>query len=288
MARIRTVKPELFRHEELFELERETGLPIRLAWVGLFTVADKEGRFEWKPSVLKLDILPFDEIDFSRVLHALATRGLIVRYACPTRGGRKEYGAIPTWLSHQVVNHREKPSAIPSPSDENSEIINDYSEKPTREARVGHALTTRHGHTQGEGEGKGKGKGKGNKDFPAPLVADADGEKGLRDSVWSSYAEAYRERYGVDPLRNATVNSQVKALAQRLGKDAPEVVRFYVKHPDSFFAKNTHSIGLCLSRAESLHTQWAKGQAITQTDIRRYEHNADLTALLETMKRDGV
>ena len=31
MSRIRTVKPELFKHEELFDLERETGLPIRIS-----------------------------------------------------------------------------------------------------------------------------------------------------------------------------------------------------------------------------------------------------------------
>jgi hypothetical protein len=43
--RIRTVKPEFFKHEKLFDLEKETGLPIRLAWVGLFAISDREGRF---------------------------------------------------------------------------------------------------------------------------------------------------------------------------------------------------------------------------------------------------
>jgi hypothetical protein len=55
--RIRTIKPELFRHEGLFDLEIETKLPIRVAWMGLFTCSDREGRFPWRPRVLKTMIL---------------------------------------------------------------------------------------------------------------------------------------------------------------------------------------------------------------------------------------
>lgn len=73
MARIRTIKPEFFRHAGLFDLEQETGLPLRVAFAGLWTAADREGRFAWKPRELKLDCLPFDLVDFSRVLDALST-----------------------------------------------------------------------------------------------------------------------------------------------------------------------------------------------------------------------
>ena len=64
MARIRTVKPDLFRHEALYELEIETGLPIRFSFAGLFTTCDRRGRFKWKPRQLKLDVLPYDNLDF--------------------------------------------------------------------------------------------------------------------------------------------------------------------------------------------------------------------------------
>ena len=53
MARIRTIKPEFFRHLELYELERDSGLPIRIAFAGLFTVCDREGVFRWKAHELK-------------------------------------------------------------------------------------------------------------------------------------------------------------------------------------------------------------------------------------------
>ena len=45
MARIRTIKPEFFRHEGLYELEQETGFAIRVAFAGLWTACDREGRF---------------------------------------------------------------------------------------------------------------------------------------------------------------------------------------------------------------------------------------------------
>lgn len=109
MARIRTVKPDFFRHEGLFEAEKETDLPLRLAYAGLFTAADREGRFKWRPRVLKLDVLPHDEVDFSLVLDALATRGFLVRYAC----GTEEYGLIPTFTQHQHINNKERASELP-------------------------------------------------------------------------------------------------------------------------------------------------------------------------------
>ena len=68
--RIRTVKPEFFTHEGLFELEKETGLPIRVAFAGLWCAADREGRFKWEPRRLGVQILPYDQVDFSRVLDA--------------------------------------------------------------------------------------------------------------------------------------------------------------------------------------------------------------------------
>jgi hypothetical protein len=111
MARIRTIKPEFFRHEVLFEAEKNTGLPLRVAYAGLFTAADREGRFKWSPRTLKLDCLPYDEVDFAAVLDALVAAGFIVKYQIDG----ESYGAILSWSAHQHVNVREKPSDIPAP-----------------------------------------------------------------------------------------------------------------------------------------------------------------------------
>ena len=128
--RIRTVKPEFFTHERLFDAEAETGLPLRLSFVGLWCAADREGRFKWEPRRLGVHILPYDGIDFSRVLDALATRGFVVKYASEGR----IYGCIPSFGEHQVINNREKESAIPNPPS-----INDSDACPTRDPRVTHA-----------------------------------------------------------------------------------------------------------------------------------------------------
>ena len=113
MARIRTIKPDFFRHFGLYTAEIETGLPLRVSFAGLLTACDREGRFRWKPEALKLDCLPYDVIDFSRVLDALLTRGFIVRYTA----ANELYGWVPTFLKHQVINNRERESDLPNPED---------------------------------------------------------------------------------------------------------------------------------------------------------------------------
>ncbi len=109
MPKIRTVKPELFRHEALFAAEQDYQLLLRLGFIGLFTCCDREGRFRWQPRQLKLDIFPYDEIDMARVLDALAARGFIIKY----QANDKLYGCIPSWKNHQCINHREIASTIP-------------------------------------------------------------------------------------------------------------------------------------------------------------------------------
>lgn len=111
MGKIRTVKPELFRHEQLFEAEQKFKLPLRLAFIGLFSCCDREGRFRWEPRSLKLDILPYDDTDFTQVLNALWETGFIKKY---TNQG-KYYGHIPSWHSHQSINKHEPLSKLPDP-----------------------------------------------------------------------------------------------------------------------------------------------------------------------------
>lgn len=155
--RIRTVKPSLFNHDSLFDAEHESSLPVRLSFIGLFTVADREGRFVWNPRRLKPMILPYDEIDFSTVMDVLERYGFIKRYEV----GNQIYGYIPTFLEHQSINQRESASTLPDPSD-----ISDNKQKNL----VRDDSTCTHMHAHGEGnrreqnrrEGNGKGtEGKG-------------------------------------------------------------------------------------------------------------------------------
>src|ERR1700722_5875699 len=109
MSKIRTVKPELFRHELLFDAEQKTQLPLRLAFISLFTCCDREGRFRWNPRLLKLDMFPYDEINVSEVLEALAHYGFVIKYHVKN----EVYGVIPSWDKHQRINLRESASILP-------------------------------------------------------------------------------------------------------------------------------------------------------------------------------
>jgi hypothetical protein len=108
----------------------------------------------------------------------------------------------------------------------------------------------------------------------------------LRKEIWESYANAYFDRYKTEPVRNGKVNSQIKQLAERLGSEAVDVVRFYVSHNKTFYVSKCHEIGLCLADAESLRTQWVKGKAITNSELKRFE-SAVASNELDRMIEEG-
>lgn len=116
MSKIRTIKPELYKHEGLFDAEQQSGLPLRFAFTGLFTCCDREGRFKWQPRSLKSDIMPYDEVDFKQILNALFQAGFIKKYIYEG----KLYGFIPAWHNHQPIHQSEPASILPAPDPERS------------------------------------------------------------------------------------------------------------------------------------------------------------------------
>jgi len=145
MARIRTIKPDFFRNLKLFRAEVESKLPLRLSFAGLWTACDRDGRFKWCPEELKLDCLPYDDVNFSRVLDALLTRGYIVKYSVEN----EFFGCVPTWIKHQVINNRERASELPDVSMA-QEVIDASSTREPRDTE----------NSEGKGrEGKGRGNG---------------------------------------------------------------------------------------------------------------------------------
>lgn len=112
MARIRTIKPDFFRHEALQDLEIDNpGAYPMLVFSGLWAVSDREGRFEWRPRRIKLDVLPFLNYDMENTLSLLVEAGLVEKYDCDG----SMYGAIVSWDRHQIVGRDEPPSEIPAP-----------------------------------------------------------------------------------------------------------------------------------------------------------------------------
>jgi len=110
MARIRTIKPEFFTHEDLAELS-----PLeRLFFIGLWTQADREGRLEDRPKRLKVVLLPYDACDADSLLGDLADKGFVKRYAVDG----KALLEIPGFLKHQRPHPKEPTSDVPAPKHE--------------------------------------------------------------------------------------------------------------------------------------------------------------------------
>jgi hypothetical protein len=154
MPRIRTIKPEFFTSEDVVALSPMA----RLLYVALWCESDREGRFTWKPSTWKLRYFPADACDCASLAAELEQRALVVRYGVD--GG---FGVIPTFRSHQHLNPREAPSALPDPESvapfgvaDTTELVHRAPELTRHDASVtrAHASVTRREEGKGR-EGKG-------------------------------------------------------------------------------------------------------------------------------------
>lgn len=106
MARKREIHFGFFKNEDIAELP-----PLaRLLLIGMWNLADREGRLEDRPKKLKMEVLPGDNCDGEELIAAIAAKGFIVRYAV---NGEK-YIQIDNWHKYQHVHPKETPSVIPS------------------------------------------------------------------------------------------------------------------------------------------------------------------------------
>lgn len=107
MARARNIKPGFFRNADLAELSVEA----RLLFIGLWTIADREGRLDDRPKQIKMEIYPADSFDVSALLEELADTDMLDRYEV----GGKKYIQIVNFTKHQNPHRDERASAIPPP-----------------------------------------------------------------------------------------------------------------------------------------------------------------------------
>lgn len=126
MARARNIKPSFFINEELVECHFAT----RLLFVGLWTLADREGRLEDKPKKIKMALFPADNLDIEFSLNELVEHGFIVRYEID---GEK-YIQVLAFKKHQNPHRDEKPSTIPAQYCNDEDIKNVTADKEKHSA----------------------------------------------------------------------------------------------------------------------------------------------------------
>lgn len=108
--RIRTIKPEFFKHDGIAKLPPLT----RILFVGLWCLADCKGRLEDRPSRIKVEVLPYDDIDVDAALNVLAEAKFIVRY----HADGFSLLQVASFSKHQRITGRESESESRFPAPE--------------------------------------------------------------------------------------------------------------------------------------------------------------------------
>ncbi len=107
--RIRTIKPSFYKNEKLAELP----LSARMLFVGLWGLADREGRLEYRPKYIKAEIFPYDDFNIVELLNALSDAGFIFVYGAEDL----QFIQVVNFSKHQRINGKEasEKSDIPPP-----------------------------------------------------------------------------------------------------------------------------------------------------------------------------
>ena len=275
MARSRNIKPGFFLNEDLVELPYE----YRLLFIGLWCMADREGRLENRPKKIKMQIFPADTLDMPEAILGLSRAKLITLYTIDNI----DYIYIDNFLKHQHPHHKETKSVIPPPFSEASPVKvgadpsdslllipdspgsdspNSDSLKPIAESLP----ITKPDLFDPE---------KPVENLPAKTSAPkkkAQPKETKTGETWKKYSGAYFDRYGTEPVRNATVNGQLSKLIDRIGKDeAPFVAEYFVTINNSYYVQRGHGIGILLADCEKIRTEWATNRSVTSTQAQQMD-----------------
>lgn len=266
MARARNIKPSFFKNELLGEADPLLGL----LFISLWTLADKAGRLEDRPLRIRAETFPYREnININGYLTQLLSLGFIDRYKVLCDGKEISVIEIINFTKHQTPHSTEKSSELPCksidtpitlinasasvishinvliPDSSNTDSLNTDSLIPDSPILIPESFSP-----QKSAE---------------PPKENTELKKACYETR-ASYATAFFERYGTEPVSNAKVNSVIKKFVQRIGFiESPAVAAHYVTSNNSYYVARGHSFDCLLADAEKLRTEWATGKTMTQT-----------------------
>lgn len=112
--------------------------------------------------------------------------------------------------------------------------------------------------------------------------------------TWGAYSNAYFDRYGIEPVRNAKVSAQVVHFCKRVARDeAPRIAEHFVSSNSAFYVGRGHQFGNLLADAEKLRTEWATGRSMTSATARQIDSTqtnlnaVDQALAMITQRRSG-
>lgn len=108
MPRIRSIKPDFWTDEKVVELSAFA----RLLFIGLWNLVDDEGRMEFSPLRVKMQIFPADNLDISELFGEIRGKKLVDVY---TVDGQ-EFLSVKNFSKHQKIDKRTASKFPPPPN----------------------------------------------------------------------------------------------------------------------------------------------------------------------------
>lgn len=296
MARSRNIKPSFFTNDQLAEVTHAT----RLLFIGLWNLADREGRLEDRPAKIRAQLFPFEQCDVDAMLAALEAHDFIKRYTV----GDVRCIQVVNFGKHQSPHFKEAPSSLPAPVLPETSTVQarDVSQASTgqasvsTEASLGHApeipvraaLIPDSGFPLPDSGLLIADSGLLIADSPSPQKNTAPAAKNPRTSAdektesaartapaWAAYSNAYQQRYGVAPVRNRTTNALMRSFIERIGaEESAAVAEHFVRSSRGLYVAATHALNLLLRDAEAIRTEWATNRHSTDTQARQADRTA--------------
>lgn len=134
-------------------------------------------------------------------------------------------------------------------------------------------------------------------DLLEDIFADAPEQLSLGDTppetasaLWDAYCEEFRRlRHTDPPPRNQVINSQLKAIMKRFGKEkSVEIVRHYFKMPKPFYLQKGYDIGILARDAHEIYVSMTTGVHITNTQARQMERSATVRSTLNSIDEGKI
>lgn len=229
MARIRTIKPEFWSDEKL----SECSLSARLVFIGLISFADDEGRLEYSPARIRMQIFPCGSVKpaaLTEWMGELSEHSLIRRYVVDFR----EYIDIPGFTKHQRIN-RPTPSKFPRYSASTHAPLTEPSVSPTA----------------GSGR-EGKGSGRDHKN--GAVAPDVEGLNVSAFNEWVEYHRSIGKPY--KPQYLASLAKKLVAFGDHVAQQAA-VTNSIDNTYQGLFAPKAGPNG---NQFPAPETKWERGQ----------------------------
>ena len=194
MARIRTIKPEFFSHEQLAEKSAHA----RLLAIGLLTLADCEGRLRWVPMQVHSQVFPWEaSVKIEVLLGELIDVGYVVHYEV----AGKRYVEIRNFKLHQRLSGKEAAyqSRLPAPPEKPRDLPSETGEAPGEKPGASPGSS---GNPLGTGE-QGNHRNRG-------IISLSD-----KNPTVDEFAIRWNSRPGIKPISRMTTERRRK-LAVRL------------------------------------------------------------------------